>query len=82
MSRACLRPPPRRVWLAAVGLHHHKLEGGQGGRRGHSNMDHWLTTAEIKDVTRGERRRAGKAVIARELRERAHEPPKEADRRG
>ena len=46
------------------GLKHHKTEGGQGGRRGHSNMDHWVTTAEIKDATRGRRRREDKAAIA------------------
>lgn len=49
------------------GLKHHKTEGGQGGRRGHSNMDHWGTTAEIKDATRGRRRREGKADVTRAL---------------
>jgi len=44
-----------------------KTEGGQGGRRGHSNMEHWVTTEEIKEATRGRRRREAKAVIAREL---------------
>jgi len=48
------------------GLKHHKTEGGQGGRRGHSNMDHWVTTAEIKDATRGRRRREAKAAVAGE----------------
>lgn len=44
-----------------------KTEGGQGGRRGHSNMAHWVTTEEIKDAARGRRRREGKAIITREL---------------
>jgi hypothetical protein len=48
-------------------LKHHKTEGGHGGRRGHSNMDHWGTTAEIKDATRGLRRREGRAVIEQEV---------------
>jgi hypothetical protein len=48
------------------GLKHHKVEGGQGGRRGHSNMEHWLTTAEIKAAARGLRRREAKAIIAQE----------------
>ena len=48
------------------GLKHHKVEGGQGGRRGHSNMDHWVTTAEVKDATRGRRRREARAIIAQE----------------
>jgi hypothetical protein len=43
-----------------------KSEGGQGGRRGHSNMDHWVTTSEIKAATRGRRRREAKAIIAKE----------------
>ena len=43
-----------------------KSEGGQGGRRGHSNMDHWVTTAEIKEAARGRRRREAKAIIAKE----------------
>jgi hypothetical protein len=33
-----------------------KIEGGSGGRRGHSNMNHWVTTEEIKAATRVGRR--------------------------
>jgi hypothetical protein len=43
-----------------------KTEGGQGGCRGHSNMDHWVTTEEIKSAARGLRRRAAKELIAEE----------------
>lgn len=46
-----------------------KTEGGQGGRRGHSNMAHWVTTEEIKFAARGRRRREGKAAIARALKD-------------
>jgi peptidyl-tRNA hydrolase len=43
-----------------------KIEGGQGGRRGHSNMTHWVSTEEIKSAARIRRRRESKAIIARE----------------
>jgi hypothetical protein len=39
-----------------------KVEGGSGGKRGHSNMNHWVTTEEIKVATRKARRVQGKAV--------------------
>jgi hypothetical protein len=44
-----------------------KTEGGSGGKRGHSNMDHWVTTEELKTASRKRRRREGKRIIAREL---------------
>ena len=31
-------------------------EGGSGGKRGHSNMEHWAFTAEIKGAARVRRR--------------------------
>jgi len=31
-----------------------KAEGGQGGKRGHSNMDHWEFTEEISEQQRSE----------------------------
>ncbi len=31
-------------------------EGGSGGKRGHSNMEHWGYTAEVKDAARVQRR--------------------------
>ena len=46
---------------------HQKIEGGQGGKRGHSNMAHWITTEEIKESTRRIRRTQAKKTIAREL---------------
>ncbi|MGI8604919.1 MAG: hypothetical protein ACR2OZ_18265 [Verrucomicrobiales bacterium] len=39
-----------------------KVEGGSGGKRGHSNMCHWTTTEEIKERTRKARRAAARAV--------------------
>ena len=44
-----------------------KTEGGSGGKRGHSNMDHWMTTEEIKTATRKRRRLNSKTLIAKEL---------------
>jgi hypothetical protein len=46
-----------------------KTEGGQGGRRGHSNMTHWTGTEEIKAVSKKARRKASKAIIKRDLAE-------------
>jgi hypothetical protein len=44
-----------------------KSTGGQGGKRGHSNMVHWTGTEEIKERSRTARRQeAKKAVRARE----------------
>ena len=44
-----------------------KTEGGSGGKRGHSNMDHWVTTEEIKTASRKLRRLEGKRIVAKEL---------------
>lgn len=37
-----------------------KTEGGCGGKRGHSNMNHWVKTEEIKDGARRQRRQEDK----------------------
>jgi hypothetical protein len=42
-----------------------KVEGGSGGRRGHSNMTHWTTTEEIKVATKKARRAEAKGVERR-----------------
>ena len=39
-----------------------KIEGGSGGKRGHSNMTHWETTEEIKRETRKARRAESRAL--------------------
>ena len=44
-----------------------KIEGGQGGKRGHSNMTHWESTEEIKASTRSLRRRAARSEVADQL---------------
>lgn len=38
-------------------------EGGSGGGRGHSAMEHWLKTAEIKDSARIVRRRTSREAV-------------------
>jgi hypothetical protein len=38
------------------GLKKVPTEGGSGGKRGHSGMEHWAQTAEIKDAARIQRR--------------------------
>lgn len=44
-----------------------KTEGGSGGKRGHSNMEHRETTGEIKEHTRVSRRRQNHMAIVEEL---------------
>jgi hypothetical protein len=46
-----------------------KANGGQGGKLGHSNMDHWVYTEEIKAAARKQRRLEAKEQIAGELRQ-------------
>jgi hypothetical protein len=43
------------------------VEGGQGGRLGHSNMEHWVYTDEIKASSRRLRRINAKLEIAQGL---------------
>jgi len=42
-------------------------EGGSGGKRGHSNMNHWEYTEEIKAAAKVRRRNVGKKEIRDEL---------------
>ncbi len=42
-------------------------EGGSGGKRGHSNMEHWEYTEEIKTSTKIRRRKLQKKEIKIEL---------------
>ncbi len=46
-----------------------KADAGQGGRIGHSNQDHWITTEEIKEAARKWRRLQAKSEIAAGLEE-------------
>ena len=42
-------------------------EGGSGGKRGHSNMEHGHTTDEIKESSRSRRRIEDKKIIKEQL---------------
>ena len=44
-----------------------KVEGGQGGKRGHSNMTHWVSTEELKVSSRILRRRAARTEVQHQL---------------
>ena len=46
-----------------------KVEGGQGGKRGHSNMTHWESTEDIKASTRVLRRRTARVEVNDQLAE-------------
>lgn len=45
-----------------MGLENMKIEGGQGGKRGHSRMSHWTGTEEIKAATKKLRRKESKKL--------------------
>ena len=42
-------------------------EGGSGGKRGHSNMEHWVYTEELKESTKVRRRNNEKNDIRKEI---------------
>ncbi len=46
-----------------MGTYKGPTEGGSGGKRGHSNMEHWVTTEEIKESTKSLRRNNDKKEI-------------------
>ncbi len=46
-----------------------KTEGGQGGKKGHSNMVHWDYTEQVKASSNKSRRHADKNVIKKALEE-------------
>lgn len=47
----------------SVGRRKSKIDAGQGGKRGHSNMAHWMETAELKEFARKARRLDAKDAI-------------------
>ena len=51
-------------------------DAGQGGKRGHSNMDHWEFNDEIKEAARKRRRLRAKIEIKDGLAEVEEEPSK------
>jgi hypothetical protein len=74
-----------RIEAPMGALKKHKLEGGQGGKRGHSGMDHCVTTEEIKDATRRARRRHDKVIVEdekRDLENASRLAPKDARKAG
>ena len=48
-------------------------KGGQGGRLGHSNMEHSTYTAEVKQAARNRRRAEARSALLRELQDDATE---------
>ena len=46
-------------------------EGGSGGKRGHSAMEHWFHTEEVKDAARLVRRQDDRSEIDAQLAETA-----------
>ncbi len=56
-------------------------EGGSGGKRGHSSMEHWAYTDEIKDAARSKRRQHDRASVQEGLADAADtgEPDSRAD---
>lgn len=47
-----------------MGTNKGPTEGGSGGKRGHSNMEHWNTTEELKDSSKTRRRNKEKKEIS------------------
>lgn len=52
---------------AKAGLVGGKTEGGSGGGRGHSNMNHWANTEMVKTAAKKARRIQGKTIIREAL---------------
>jgi len=46
-----------------MGVYKGPTEGGSGGKRGHSNMEHWTYTEELKESSRKQRRKEDKKEI-------------------
>jgi hypothetical protein len=53
-----------------MGIGKGKLDGGQGGKLGHSNQDHCEYTEEVKEAARKRRRLQAKQEIVEALTER------------
>ncbi len=50
-----------------MGLYKGPTEGGSGGKRGHSGMEHWGYTDEVKEFARRRRRIEDKEAIVEQL---------------
>jgi len=46
-----------------MGFYSKKVEGGSGGKRGHSNMTHWEYTEVIKKSSKKKRRQIDKRAV-------------------
>ncbi len=63
-----------------MGLSKGPTEGGSGGKRGHSKMDHWGFTDEVKTNARRRRRIDDKTEVVKQSREEPDsERPPDAD---
>lgn len=58
-----------------MGVYKGPTEGGSGGRRGHSNMEHWGFTDEVKEAAKRRRRLEDKSEVKRQQTEN-ETPPK------
>lgn len=58
-----------------MGVYKGPTEGGSGGRRGHSNMEHWGFTDEVKEAARRRRRLEDKSEVKRQQTD-SETPPK------
>ena len=52
-----------------MGILKHKTEGGSGGKRGHSNMNHWVYSHEVKAAAKKRRRLEAKRISRKALTE-------------
>lgn len=50
-----------------MGNYKSPTEGGSGGKRGHSNMEHWITTEELKESTKIRRRQEDRQFSREEV---------------
>ena len=51
-----------------MGVFKGPTEGGSGGRRGHSGMEHWGFTDEVKEASRRRRRLEDKQEVREQSR--------------
>ncbi|MGJ8637294.1 MAG: hypothetical protein ACSHX5_10660 [Phycisphaerales bacterium] len=62
-----------------MGINKTPSEGGSGGKRGHSNMEHWGYTEEVKEHARRKRRLDAKNEINNQLKTAEENPSKSDD---
>lgn len=56
-----------------MGIMKGPAEGGSGGKRGHSNMEHWVYSHEVKHASKKRRRLESKKRVRESLRSRTGE---------